>query len=462
MSTKALVCASKQAGALPFLEYVHTMLGNALPYREMMTEAAANGHVESLEWFLGKNIPWNPSILTDAAAGGHLHVLQWTQEKKLELPSSSSMPPAALSGNLEILQWVKDNNFELRKFFSWAARGGHVHVLDWLSAEGLKPEAWEVRKSYIQAAKGGHVEVFRWMEARTGWGMRGMQAKEIYIQLAAKGWTDVLRWMREKGHLKRNELLEVCQEGARRGEAEVVKWGWEEVEVEGGMWANGEVEGLVLASLDGRSLETLEWIYRRSEFRSNEELYFSVIISSRRKGGSKISEIFEFLEKNGCPLKLDDFIWGAAIRLEILDALDWFASRGPPLPSLWTIAIQTNRPLSLWWLKKKGCPRDDQRDLFLSAHSVTLLEWLKKEGGFLPQGGPMLGVGKTDQAVWWLVREGYKVTREMMKEWVRWERWEMVRRAIQEGYEWDEEIYGKLREREEMREWVEENWEGKN
>jgi hypothetical protein len=109
-------------GDIPFLEWCLPLLP---PYdsenaEDLYGHAAWWGHVNVLEWILGKNIPWEPRAIRHAAQAGHLHVLMWAKEKNLELPLHDSLASCAESGNIEVLQWAKENNFSLENSFSAA------------------------------------------------------------------------------------------------------------------------------------------------------------------------------------------------------------------------------------------------------------------------------------------------------------------------------------------------------
>jgi hypothetical protein len=132
--------------------------------------AAKHGHVEILEWLLGKNIPWAISAVRLAAAAGHIHVLRWVIEKKLQLPFRESLSQCALSGNLEVLQWAKAKDFDLKFACVWASAMGHVHVLEWLVGEGgekFEEGSEAVTRIFPMAAEGGHVAVLQWIGSRT-------------------------------------------------------------------------------------------------------------------------------------------------------------------------------------------------------------------------------------------------------------------------------------------------------
>jgi hypothetical protein len=458
MSTGVLIAASKHANAIPFLEWAHVLDGKLLLCRGALRKAASYGHVELLEWFQKKGVPWSSLALVSAATTGQLHVLRYSKEKKLPLPPPGSMSRSALSGNLDVLRWVKENNFHLENCFSWASLSGHVHVLEWLLTEGgVRPDLAEQRKCYRNAAGNSHMEVFRWLHDNGFLPDQNVQP-ELFLLAASRGSLEILRWMKEKGC---DGIKAVCLEAARNGQLEAAKWGWQE----GGPWGEEEKGALMRAAVQGGSMETMKWMHERVGTLS-PSLYDDALTV-----GVNVCEIFNFLETHGCPCVLDENIWEVALSLENLEFLDWLSSRGPLLPCFWVIAVKSNSPRSLRWLKTKDCPREEEgEDLFLLTRSVGVLEWLKKEGGFLPRGGPEPIKGHQDkwtyarekerESVWWLLREGYNL-KMLVVYWVWTKEWDLVKKAIEEGLPWDEEIWRRLVEEEEMKDWVQENWRKK-
>jgi hypothetical protein len=54
------------------------------------------------------------------------------------------------------------------------------------------------------------------------------------------------------------------------------------------------------------------------------------------------------------------------------------------------------------------------------------------------------------------MREGYKLPSHVVRNWVGRSEWGKVKRAREEGFEWDEEMWGQLEEEGEDEGWVEE------
>jgi hypothetical protein len=390
----------------------------------------------------------------EAAASGQLHVLKWAKEKNLEFPDAW-MGKAANSGNLEVIQWVKDNHFSLNHSFSWACMGGHVHVLDWLLENGKNLRNRHSRSYFLNAAEGGHVPVFQWLADHNR--IPEVPA-EIYGRAAVRGHIEVLRWMKENGY---PGIELVCVKGAEGGRLGVVKWGKEE----GGLEVD---EKVMRKALKGGCLETIEWLYEQVG-RPESQYYLRALKSYHLE--FSISEIFDFLYKKGCEPRFDGIFWyTATIHGCVGEVIDWVLAKKILGPTCWSAALlQGENAIKLLEVfKREGCPRDPEVDLFLEARAIPVLEWLKREGGFRPRGGPIVedttGVCYlSPQVAWWLVEEGYHLTKGVVEEWVSRNEWEALKRAIEEGLEWDVGICREVMERSDkgMRKWVAENWIGK-
>ncbi len=100
-----------------------------------------------------------PMIADGAAQHGHLHLLQWLQAQGYKSDERSVCATAARGGQLELLKWARTNNFkmDMLNVCESAAIGGHLEVLKWARANGCEWNLWIC----APAALGGHLEVCR-------------------------------------------------------------------------------------------------------------------------------------------------------------------------------------------------------------------------------------------------------------------------------------------------------------
>ena len=129
---------------------------------------------------------------------------------------------AAAVGALPSLRWVHQQSQCLlykQDACYYAAKHGHVHVLEWL---GWTAHAWPTSSEAKVAAKNGHIECLKWAVEH------GCDQPNHILSVcacaAAHGHTDVLVWMVERGH--RDLVLdERVQVGARaHRQTDVLQW----------------------------------------------------------------------------------------------------------------------------------------------------------------------------------------------------------------------------------------------
>jgi hypothetical protein len=96
-----------------------------------------------------------------AARGGHLEVLQWARANGCGW-GISTCHEAARGGHLEVLQWARANGCAWNASTCCeAARGGHLATLQWARANGC---CWDT-STCTHAAMRGHLEVLQWARA---------------------------------------------------------------------------------------------------------------------------------------------------------------------------------------------------------------------------------------------------------------------------------------------------------
>lgn len=155
--------------------------------------AAARGHVHVLEWANSRQLNWSsPAILYEAAYHGHVEVLEFAYQHGDARHFDNTGSFAARGGHVSVLQWMKKRSL-LHKY-NWhvwyeAAHHGHTHILDWLVNQGYKPDSTILSG----AAKGGHVQVLEW----------GLQhanslrwSCKVCAHAAYHGHLHVLQWLR--------------------------------------------------------------------------------------------------------------------------------------------------------------------------------------------------------------------------------------------------------------------------
>ncbi|GAB9468418.1 hypothetical protein Gpo141_00005734 [Globisporangium polare] len=152
-----------------------------------------------------------------AARGGHLHIVQWLHEQYPHHCTPSAMDNAARCGSLEVIKWLHENRNEgcTEWAMNKAASKGHLEVVKWLHenrSEGCSAAAMD------DAASHGHLEVVKWLhENRTeGCTVDAMDGA------ASHGHLETVTWL----HANRTEgcTASAMDEAAQHGHLEVIRW----------------------------------------------------------------------------------------------------------------------------------------------------------------------------------------------------------------------------------------------
>ncbi|KAJ1414439.1 hypothetical protein B484DRAFT_165660 [Ochromonadaceae sp. CCMP2298] len=133
--------------------------------KDICEKAALGGHLETLRCFYertdermqetnfccfltrlfiprqwaGIDFRWDVKTCQSAAKGGHLHVLQWLRAQDPPCPwDQLTCGLAAKGGHLHVLRWLRTQDPPCpwgQSTCNFAAHSGHVHVLRWLRTQ---------------------------------------------------------------------------------------------------------------------------------------------------------------------------------------------------------------------------------------------------------------------------------------------------------------------------------------
>jgi hypothetical protein len=142
--------------------------------------AAQYGHVELLQFFHDMdaadfeasrskrrrtNSWWSSAEdpIYWAARGGHLAVLQWIQANRSQQCGVDAMDAAVGEGHLEVVKWLHANRSEgcSSRAMCNAAEHGHLHVVKWLYAH--RPES-RTHLAIDRAVRFGHTRIVCWLQ----------------------------------------------------------------------------------------------------------------------------------------------------------------------------------------------------------------------------------------------------------------------------------------------------------
>ncbi len=94
-------------GDLKKLQRLHIEEGRKWDVRTCYS-AAANGHLEVLQWARANGCPWDERTCSHAAANDHLDVLRWAHDNDCPW-NMDTCRFAAWKGHFEVLKWVRAN-----------------------------------------------------------------------------------------------------------------------------------------------------------------------------------------------------------------------------------------------------------------------------------------------------------------------------------------------------------------
>jgi len=130
-------------GQLEILKYLHIFERTSNCFIDYMTviRAAGRGDLEMLEWIKGNVNDWehikqDRRICSEAALNGHLDTLIWARTNGCPW-DERTCSDAATNGHLHVIKWARENGCRWNIFTCACAKNnGHLHVLEWARTNG--------------------------------------------------------------------------------------------------------------------------------------------------------------------------------------------------------------------------------------------------------------------------------------------------------------------------------------
>jgi hypothetical protein len=203
-----LLVAAAERGHAAVMEslYRHQLFGD---FRVAMAKAVEKGQLNSLKWLQAhypiENLKSNGRVIDKAVQYGQVEILQFLHE--MDAADFEASGPKRRRTN----SWwssAKDPIY-------WAARGGHLAVLEWIHANKTQ----QCREDAMDEAAGqGHLEVVKWLHANRSEGCTSYAMDCA----ASNGHLEMVKWL----HANRSEgcTYRAMYEAAEHGHLEVVKW----------------------------------------------------------------------------------------------------------------------------------------------------------------------------------------------------------------------------------------------
>lgn len=201
-------CASKFKSNKKFLKFISKIAR----INSFTNRIALHGY---LQLFINLNCEWSNIVCRYAAKGGHLHILDWGRSQKYKI-SHLAFDEAAVYGHLHILEWAccKNLTFRTTSTFNAAAYGGHMHIIQWLYDHNCP---WNERVGRI-AVEQGYLDVLQWIM------IKGYQYVDSHLSQNAATWghLHILEWLYQGG--VECSLYDILYEASCNGHAEIVQW----------------------------------------------------------------------------------------------------------------------------------------------------------------------------------------------------------------------------------------------
>jgi len=356
---------------------------NDLDMRACAVAAAHGDLVRLAHLAMRQNYRVDNMAAVYAARHGHMHVIEWLVAHEFTLPKRICTDMAQ-SGRIDMLRWAKSRGYAWDEHtFDRAVQYGHMCVLWWLKKQGCLPSA----RSCDIAAGSGRLPVLEWLRAgKAPWSARTVATA------AAAGHLHIVEWAVKQGCLL-NETAVIC--AARNGHLHVLMWlhargisvgvnacdeaaSGGHIDALGWMLRQGCTLGKRHCSIVAREghLAALQWL------RSNGCPWDADTCASAAKGGHL--DVLRWAHTNGCPW--DKSVVNRAIVQGHLHVLEWAVGVDPTLldqiPSRIELAVRAQHKHVAKWLYGR-MPQGDEKllcDMMAECGHIPTLKWLRKQG----------------------------------------------------------------------------------
>lgn len=163
-----------------------------------MDAAAANGHLQVVQWLHGEtDSACTKAAMDQAATNGHLCIVHFLHAQRKEGCTKAAVDGAARNGHLEVVRFLLENRGEFCSA-EVASDTYHVQVLECLRANGrLRGVPVDKWPSFEEAAKRGDLPLLLWMLQHMPSARRQIARRSDRIVQAAREGRHfhVLRWL---------------------------------------------------------------------------------------------------------------------------------------------------------------------------------------------------------------------------------------------------------------------------
>ncbi|POM72896.1 Hypothetical protein PHPALM_10322 [Phytophthora palmivora] len=163
----------------------------------VMEFAVRHGDISLIQWLLDvvymSELLLAPPSMSDAAAGGHMEILQWIFEQDFGGCCDYALERAAKNGRLDMVEWLVENGITkgAREAVQAACSEGHLRIVQWLLERGGVSYPHFAMNCAIH---GGHLDIVKYLsEAGITYG-----SSRMMFDAASYGHMEVIEWLVEK------------------------------------------------------------------------------------------------------------------------------------------------------------------------------------------------------------------------------------------------------------------------
>lgn len=128
----------------------------------MCTVACATGQLRTLAWLRAHRCPWNEEASAHAAANGHVDVLNWALENGCPVGADGELcSHAASSGHIAVLEALRARGYAANVQTCVDAVFARLDILQWLRANGCPWDARVCTTAYMT----NHLATLKWAVA---------------------------------------------------------------------------------------------------------------------------------------------------------------------------------------------------------------------------------------------------------------------------------------------------------
>ena len=402
---------------------------------------------------------------------GDLAMLKLLHDKGLDISSRSKTitENAALHGHLDMLKWMEildDSSIELdyTLVFEKAAEGGHLDIIQW--GQDMAADAFQKDKNMDDAAFGGQLELVKWFRTQGA----ALDSTTLY-NAALTGSFPLTEYLLQNGC--NSMSLQICEVAAEFHDDTKLLELLRQYNVP---WD----ESTCTAAAKNGNINSLKYIRAQGCPWDRETLYYAVLNGH--------IDVVEYCLKNGCPVRKDicskamyhsekdcvralevlkllrkfSLPWDKetcenAAKCGNLEALKWARSVGCPWDSCTMYYAVQSKDTTLIKYCIDNCPRDDMPgdvcsnaiiSHSLNGHtedvSISILKLLR-DGGFRIDEETCAiaaeGMGSFN-VLRWLRYHGYPWDERVCQAAVKYNNFELLVYAHENGCPWSEYTFG--------------------